>query len=291
MVGCSAAVDARDNTSTTGTGVPIYWLNGNKVADDYADFYDGDWYDEANGKNESGTDVPDTFDIANFAVTGCNDNGTESFDGGISQALGATGVPGITVGQLNSSTAGHGPLYAGSGVSVGSTDSQPMYGLSAVLQVSNTAPTVVNEIPNQYAVAGTTFSYAFPSDTFNDVDGEALTYTATKADGNDLPMWLGFNASTRKFSGTPSTADVGTLAVKVTASDTSESIIDEFDIVVRSAAVMHCNPSNPIELWCANLTVGTWTDTYSNTYLGYLESSGSLSGTQFSYKSSRLHNR
>ena len=22
-------------------GVPIYWLNGNKVADDYEDFYDG----------------------------------------------------------------------------------------------------------------------------------------------------------------------------------------------------------------------------------------------------------
>jgi len=35
--------DARDNTSTTGTGVPIYWLNGLKVADDYADFYDGSW--------------------------------------------------------------------------------------------------------------------------------------------------------------------------------------------------------------------------------------------------------
>ena len=38
-------VDARDNTGTTHTssnrGVPIYWLRGAKVADDYADFYDG----------------------------------------------------------------------------------------------------------------------------------------------------------------------------------------------------------------------------------------------------------
>ena len=40
-VGCTADTDARDNTSTTGTGVAIYWLNGAKVADHYADFYDG----------------------------------------------------------------------------------------------------------------------------------------------------------------------------------------------------------------------------------------------------------
>ena len=41
VVGCTADTDARDNTGTTGTGVPIYWLNGDpdnaKVADDYAD--------------------------------------------------------------------------------------------------------------------------------------------------------------------------------------------------------------------------------------------------------------
>ena len=61
VVGCTAAVDARDNTSTTGTGVPIYWLDGNKVADNYADFYDESWDDEANDKNESGTDGPDRW--------------------------------------------------------------------------------------------------------------------------------------------------------------------------------------------------------------------------------------
>ena len=38
-------MDARDHTGTTHTstspGVPINWLNGASVADDYADFYDG----------------------------------------------------------------------------------------------------------------------------------------------------------------------------------------------------------------------------------------------------------
>ena len=41
VVGCTADVDARDNTGTNtntdGAGVPIYWLNGSRVADDNAD--------------------------------------------------------------------------------------------------------------------------------------------------------------------------------------------------------------------------------------------------------------
>ena len=36
-------------------GVAIYWLGGNKVADEYEDFYDETWDDEANAKDESGS--------------------------------------------------------------------------------------------------------------------------------------------------------------------------------------------------------------------------------------------
>ena len=53
VLGSTSAVDARDNTGTTGTGVPIYWLNGEKVADDYPDFYDGSWDSQA-GTTETG---------------------------------------------------------------------------------------------------------------------------------------------------------------------------------------------------------------------------------------------
>ena len=62
VVGCTADVDARDNTGTNtntdGAGVPIYWLNGSRVADDNAEFYDGHWVYEANDKNESGKQRP-----------------------------------------------------------------------------------------------------------------------------------------------------------------------------------------------------------------------------------------
>ena len=43
VVGSTASVSARDNTMTAGAGVPIHWLNGDKVADDYDDFWDGSW--------------------------------------------------------------------------------------------------------------------------------------------------------------------------------------------------------------------------------------------------------
>ena len=55
----TAAVAARDNTATTGNGVPIYFLNGVKVADDYADFYDQVWdeIDTSDARMESGAVV------------------------------------------------------------------------------------------------------------------------------------------------------------------------------------------------------------------------------------------
>ena len=241
-VGCTAAVDARDNTATTYTttdkGVPIYWLNGAKAADQYEDFYDGSWDDEANDKNESGTDAHDTSVSTNYPITGCNHDGTESFTGSTSLALGANRV---RSGGLNSSVSDVGPLHHENSATTGSV-TRPMYGLSAVFQVAaavvvpNNPPTVANAIPDQSATAGTAFSYVFPDTTFSDADtSDTLTYTATKADDTALPTWLAFAAGTRTFSGTPQAADTGTVAVKVTASDgNGGSVSDAFDITVSA---------------------------------------------------------
>ena len=130
-VGCTAAVNARNNTGTTGAGVPIYWLNGSQVADDYADFYDGNWDDEANDKNESGNNGPDTSLEVNYPVTGCDHDGTEAFFDGTSRALGRSrariGVPN------NSHLISYGPLS--SNINDTNTESRPMYGLSQVFEV------------------------------------------------------------------------------------------------------------------------------------------------------------
>ena len=98
VLGSTADVDARDNTYTTYTddepGVPIYWLNGNKVADDYADLYDGSWDDEANPTLRNGNTIPPTV-----IWTGSSTNGTELIaTGNVSRALGKSFVQ---TGRLN----------------------------------------------------------------------------------------------------------------------------------------------------------------------------------------------
>ena len=242
-VGCTADTDARDNTKTTYTttdkGVPIYWLNGAKAADQYEDFYDGSWDDEANDKNESGTNGPDTSVNVNYPWTGCDHDGTEAVTGGDSFALG-TGLVDARVGRPNSSASNVGPLNGQTNRS--DFQNSPLYGLSEVFQVAaavvvpNNPPTVANAIPDQSATAGTAFSYAFPANTFSDADtGDTLSYTATKTDDTALPTWLAFAAGTRTFSGTPQAADIGTVAVKVTASDgNGGSVSDTFDITVAA---------------------------------------------------------
>ncbi len=108
---------------------------------------------------------------------------------------------------------------------------------NVVNTAANNAPTVANAIPNQSATVGVAFSYAFPANTFNDADNDSLTYTATKSDNTALPTWLTFTVGTRTFSGTPQSGDVGTLSVKVTASDgNGGSVYDTFDITVNAPA-------------------------------------------------------
>ncbi len=96
-------------------------------------------------------------------------------------------------------------------------------------------PKVETEIPDQTATAGRAFRYAFPDNTFTDLDGDTLSYMATKADNAGLPTWLTFTPTTRTFSGMPQVADMGTVSVKVTASDgNGGSVSDTFDIVASA---------------------------------------------------------
>ena len=139
-VGCTSSVDARDNSATIYSdddkGVPIYWLNGNQAADDYEDFYDGDWDEEQHDKDESGNNGPNTSQVANKPYTGCDHDGTEKQVSGVSRALGRLTVG---IGSPHSTVSGNGPL---SGGSTQNTNTRPFYGLSAVFRVSATAATV-----------------------------------------------------------------------------------------------------------------------------------------------------
>ena len=140
-VGCTPDDDARDNTRTRYTnsnrGVPIYWLDGTKVADDYQDFYDGSWDNEANDRdrNEHGNTGPNSSLLTNFPWTGCENDGTQAFTGAgdVSEALG-TPDEYVRVGRPNTPVAGTGPL-SDNNLTEEYSDEHPMYGLSQVFTV------------------------------------------------------------------------------------------------------------------------------------------------------------
>jgi hypothetical protein len=105
-------------------------------------------------------------------------------------------------------------------------------GLSGEIH-TNHAPTTAG-IGTQTVNEDSTLSFVIPANSFTDTDvGDSLHYTATLADGSPLPAWLSFNAATRTFGGTPANGDVGTLSIRVTATDHgSVSVSTNFTLVV-----------------------------------------------------------
>ena len=54
-------------------------------------------------------------------------------------------------------------------------------------------PVLSNTIPNQTIAEDNTLNFQIPSNAFTDVDGPALTFSASLTDGSALPTWLSFN--------------------------------------------------------------------------------------------------
>ena len=127
----TGAVDARDNTGTTHTsddrGVPIYWLDGDRAAHDYSDFYDGSWDHRDPGRDEAGSSVG--FGDFNYVWTGSANDGTEAFsdDDGSSRGLG--------VEKPRYGRPARAEFALSGGASVASDIAYPLYGLSFVFRV------------------------------------------------------------------------------------------------------------------------------------------------------------
>ena len=107
----------------------------------------------------------------------------------------------------------------------GSTDTGR---LELTVTGSNDGPTVETALADQTATEDAAFNYTVPADSFADLDAsDTLAYTATLADGSALPGWLSFDAATRTFSGTPDNGDIGSIDVRVTATDDHGASIDD----------------------------------------------------------------
>ena len=238
VVGSTDDDDARDNTSTTYTstnmGLPIYWLAGNKVADDYADFYDGGWDDEANPRHRGGTV---RFPTNGEVWTGSDTDGT---------ARGGTsfGNTSVEIGRLNGAG---GPLNASTSLSNVSAQSLPYYALSQVFTVGSTAniaPVFTDTAPAARSVAenpGSGTNVGAPV-AATDVDtGDTLVYSLAGTDAASFTIVTtsgqfqtksgvaynfeaksSYSVEVKVTDGTHTTNDTATITVTISLTDVNE---------------------------------------------------------------------
>lgn len=112
----------------------------------------------------------------------------------------------------------------------GDVEAQRSVSITAV----NDAPIVALAPQTQTVNEDTNWTYTLPAGTFIDVDGDALTYSASLADGSPLPSWLTFEPGLQRFTGTPPLNFNGSIELRVRASDDQSSITTGFNVAVAA---------------------------------------------------------
>ena len=224
VLGSTADMDARDNTSTTSSDPSsvIYWLNGTKVADNYADLYDDLWDDEAHPRNRHGNTVS-----PGVVWTGSMIDGTEG--GTQTQGSGALGRPFVVAGQLNGTG---GPLDYGTALH-NSSSAWPYYALSNIFVAPNTPatgqPTITGTPRVDEELTAETSGITDPEGTGNAV----FTYQWTRVEGDTETDIQGATRSTY----TPKTVDADQ-QIKVRVSFTDDRGHSEGPLVSEPTALI-----------------------------------------------------
>ncbi|WP_375329194.1 PEP-CTERM sorting domain-containing protein [Microcystis sp. BLCC-F210] len=101
-IGSTSAVDARDNTGTnpSSTGVPIYLIDGNRVANNNADLWDGSLQHPINRNNL------DEISSHNRIWTGSNETGQRTNLSGYAAYLGSDSTLGVRTGDRSLTDSG-----------------------------------------------------------------------------------------------------------------------------------------------------------------------------------------
>ena len=239
VVGCTADVDARDNTGTNtntdGAGVPVYWLNGDKVTDDNADFYDGDWDDEVNDKNESGNNGPNTSVSSQYPRTGCDHDGTEFFFNAMSNGL---GMAHVMAGRPNNSTGSNGPIS--SGISHDKNSTRPMYGLSQVFEVASPGDATLSSLALEDGGGNTitlTPTFSPGATTYTASVGITVTSTTVTAQptNSNATAVIKLDGVTDADGTVDLVVGLNTITVEVTSEDTTTMLTYQVTVTVAGA--------------------------------------------------------
>jgi Ca2+-binding RTX toxin-like protein len=97
----------------------------------------------------------------------------------------------------------------------------------------NDRPVLDAPLSDRFVLEDEPFSVIL-QDVFSDVDGDALTLTATLADGSPLPSWISFDGATRTLSGEPPANFNGEIDILITASDGALGVSNSFLFTVTN---------------------------------------------------------
>jgi Ca2+-binding RTX toxin-like protein len=108
--------------------------------------------------------------------------------------------------------------------------------VSVALKGSNDAPIAAAPASDVEVDTNEGFSFSLSLGQFVDVDAtDTLAYSATLESGGALPSWLSFDSTSRTFTGTPTQGELGTLSIRVTATDPfGSSASDVFALTVSN---------------------------------------------------------
>ena len=105
----------------------------------------------------------------------------------------------------------------------------------------NDAPMIDGVAESQNLATEKFFSYDFSKFGFSDADGDEISVSVKLANDNDIPSWLSFDSERKILSGTPSDSDVGSIALKLIASDGKIDTIQKFDLAISKPITKNPN--------------------------------------------------
>ena len=148
------------STSASSSGIPIYWLNGNKVADNYFDFCDKSWDNRwSSGQNHIRNERGAT-ESGSRVWTGMNGNCTAG-----ANPLGSNdifNIPPAAYGPGAESAGNEGPLFKGTAAP--GTNSYNLYGMSPVFEVAAKADIAVSVTGTKTFPEGATVTFVIVFD-------------------------------------------------------------------------------------------------------------------------------
>jgi len=100
--------------------------------------------------------------------------------------------------------------------------------------LKNFAPVAMTAPAAPVAQAGEAYTFVLPVDLFGDAEGDALTLSATLANGSALPLWLVFDTASGTFSGLPPAGAAASLDIVLSASDGAGSGSTQFTLTVEA---------------------------------------------------------